>query len=215
MNRENKKTSVANLHRDKILETAEKLFLEKGFSQTTISDISDVSEYSRRTIYTYYLSKEDILHNIIAKALERLRDDIKETLDVNLDFFIQYKDICRAIYNYQINCPIAFENIERYKAQKINPDNISDAARRIFLLGNEINELLFSYVQKGISNGIVYNDISPMQTVYILYSNITSVIKLVQNKENFILKSLSVTKEEFLDYSFKQIINGILIKHIK
>ena len=214
MNRENKKSSVADLHRNKILKTSEKLFLEKGFSQTTISDISNASEYSRRTIYSYYLSKEDILHNIIAKALEKLKLDIEKTLDGKNGFIAQYMDICNAIYNYQTNSPIAFESIEKNSTDKIDLNNVSPAVKKIFSLGSEINELLSLYIQKGISQGLVYEDILPMQTVYILYSSISSAIALVQSKGDFISKTFLMTKEEFLNYSFKQIINGILINHI-
>ena len=60
MGRENKKAAVAALHRQQILSAAEKLFAEKGFEQTTIGEISEASAYSRRTIYAYYTSKEDI-----------------------------------------------------------------------------------------------------------------------------------------------------------
>ena len=54
MSRENKKEAVAALHRRQIMISADRLFLEKGFVQTTIDDISKASEYSRRTIYPYY-----------------------------------------------------------------------------------------------------------------------------------------------------------------
>ena len=58
MCRENKKDAVAALHRERIMKAAEKLFSEKGFVQTTIDDISKASEYSQRTIYAYYESKD-------------------------------------------------------------------------------------------------------------------------------------------------------------
>ena len=54
MGRENKKEAVAALHRERILQASEKLFLRKGFAQTTVDDISRESEYSRRTVYAYF-----------------------------------------------------------------------------------------------------------------------------------------------------------------
>ncbi len=50
MGRENKKESVAALHRERIMTAAERLFSEKGYEQTTIEDISAASGYSRRRI---------------------------------------------------------------------------------------------------------------------------------------------------------------------
>ena len=65
MGRENKKDAVAALHKEQIMKAAEKLFSEKGFIQTTIDDISKASEYSRRTIYAYYESKDRLGKNPI------------------------------------------------------------------------------------------------------------------------------------------------------
>lgn len=41
MSRENKKEAVAALHREQIMKAAEKLFLEKGYAQTTIENIQN------------------------------------------------------------------------------------------------------------------------------------------------------------------------------
>lgn len=73
MGRENKKEAVAALHREQIMKAAEKLFSEKGFSQTTIDDISKASEYSRRTIYAYYESKDDIFVPYRRKGVDRIK----------------------------------------------------------------------------------------------------------------------------------------------
>lgn len=77
MGKMTRKEAVAALHRARILTAAEKLFSEKGYAQTTIDDISKASEYSRRTLYAYYESKEDILHHIIEKGLRSLKKDIE------------------------------------------------------------------------------------------------------------------------------------------
>ena len=101
MGRENKKEAVAALHREQIMKAAEKLFMENGYAQTTIEDISKTSEYSRRTIYAYYESKEDILHHIVEKGLLELKQDIENAINQGGDFITTYKAICMSIYKYQ------------------------------------------------------------------------------------------------------------------
>ena len=51
---EDRKTAVETLHRERIMDASERLFLEKGFQGTTIADISEAADYSRRTIYAYF-----------------------------------------------------------------------------------------------------------------------------------------------------------------
>lgn len=210
MGRENKKEAVAALHRERIMIAAERIFSEKGFAQTTIADISNASEYSRRTIYAYYESKEDILHYIIAKGLLILKGDMENALQSNSGFLTQYFALCNAMKKYQIECPYSIENVTGAKTGKLDLNNLSPAIAQIMLLGTEVNTLLAEFIQDGINKGVVLQEIIPMQTVYLLWSNITALLTLVHTKGEFIEKSFSMTKDAYLEYGLKQIINSIL-----
>jgi AcrR family transcriptional regulator len=57
-----------------ILDTAKRLFVEKGVEQTTIRNIADEIEYSVGTIYVYFKDKNAILyeiHRLFFQVLER------------------------------------------------------------------------------------------------------------------------------------------------
>lgn len=210
MGRENKKEAVAALHREQIITAAEQIFSEKGFAQTTIADISNASEYSRRTIYAYYESKEDILHHIIAKGLLILKRDMESALQSSSDFLTQYFALCNALKKYQIECPHSLENVTGSKTNKLDLNNLSPAVTQIMSLGTEVNTILAEFIQSGKDQGVVLQEIIPIQTVYILWSNITALLTLVQTKGEFIAKSFSMTKDAYLEYGLKQIINSIL-----
>lgn len=210
MGRENKKELVAALHREQIIIAAEQIFSEKGFSQTTIEDISKASEYSRRTIYAYYENKEDILHHIIAKGLLSLKQDIESVLQANRDFLEQYFAVCIAMKKYQTECPHSLENVTGAKTSKLDLEHLSPAVTQILTLGTEVNTLLASLIQNGKEQGAVRQEIVPMWVVYILWSNIMSLLTLVQTKGVFIAKAFSTTEDKYLEYGLKQIINSIL-----
>ena len=46
--------------RAKLVDVARKLFAKNGVNNTTMNDIAVASEKGRRTLYTYFKSKEDI-----------------------------------------------------------------------------------------------------------------------------------------------------------
>ncbi|MDZ4679345.1 MAG: TetR/AcrR family transcriptional regulator [Saprospiraceae bacterium] len=48
--------------RHRILETARKLFLEKGFEHTSLRNIAEAIEYSPATIYLYFKDKNELFH---------------------------------------------------------------------------------------------------------------------------------------------------------
>ncbi|AEJ18899.1 regulatory protein TetR [Gracilinema caldarium DSM 7334] len=57
---------------EEILEGAKRIFSTKGFTNTTMNDIADSSELSRRTVYLYFNSKEQVSLAITAAALKEL-----------------------------------------------------------------------------------------------------------------------------------------------
>ena len=66
----------------KILDTAERLFIEKGYDRTSLQDIIQATGLSKGAIYHHFTSKEDIFYSVCdrigrrnAGALAAIRDD--------------------------------------------------------------------------------------------------------------------------------------------
>lgn len=64
--------------RQKLVDVARHLFAKKGVTNTTMNDIATASGKGRRTLYTYFNSKEDIYYAVIESELERLSDTLDE-----------------------------------------------------------------------------------------------------------------------------------------
>ena len=76
--RAEKKDTAKNREREQnIIESALKIFGEKGFENTTISEISKMANISDATIYEYFSSKEEILFSIAhiytSREFERMK----------------------------------------------------------------------------------------------------------------------------------------------
>jgi AcrR family transcriptional regulator len=61
--------------RTRILETARKLFLEKGFEQTTTRDIASLASIAAGTLFNYFPSKEELGTTLLAEALDEAKSD--------------------------------------------------------------------------------------------------------------------------------------------
>jgi AcrR family transcriptional regulator len=55
--------------REALRTEAHRLFAEKGFAKTTIDDITEAADVSRRTFFRYYDSKDDLLQTDVADLL--------------------------------------------------------------------------------------------------------------------------------------------------
>lgn len=60
-----------------ILDTAEKMFVEQGFDQTSIAQILDATQIAKGTLYYYFTSKEEIMDAIIERWIERSFEQVR------------------------------------------------------------------------------------------------------------------------------------------
>jgi AcrR family transcriptional regulator len=69
-----------------ILDSAIKLFCEKGYAETSINDIAEDADFSRTSIYQYFTTKEEIyvriLENYTNLFSERLLEATKRASTV-------------------------------------------------------------------------------------------------------------------------------------
>ena len=70
-----------DLRKKQILEAAMALFNEKGFEKTSVQDILDKMGISKGALYHYFLSKEDILREIIQNRINARFSLIESELD--------------------------------------------------------------------------------------------------------------------------------------
>ena len=62
--------------KEKIIEVSEQLFLEKGFSNTSVKDITNTLGISKGSFYTYFDSKEALLEEIVKRTLEKIETEL-------------------------------------------------------------------------------------------------------------------------------------------
>jgi AcrR family transcriptional regulator len=64
--------------REKIASVALQLFAANGYEQTTLAEIADAADVSKRTIFAYFDSKEDILFCDEPEHFERLKEKLEQ-----------------------------------------------------------------------------------------------------------------------------------------
>jgi AcrR family transcriptional regulator len=86
--------------KNRILESAIKLFAEKGFDATSVDEIAKNAEINKAMIYYYFSSKEELLSSIIRKSINEFTSIIEE---INLSNFKDLEEIIYFFVNEGIN----------------------------------------------------------------------------------------------------------------
>ncbi len=127
--KERKKKEMRNI----ILETAMKLFLEKGFLNVSIRRIAEKIEYSPATIYLYYKDKNEILYDLHALGFEKLYSMQKKLLAIK-DPFERLYEHARVYISFAMKNPEYYDLmfIMRGPAEKIKEKEHWETGLRAF-----------------------------------------------------------------------------------
>ena len=129
--------------RDRILETAMKLFLKEGFERVTLRSIAQAIEYSPATIYLYFKDKNEILFALQTIGFEKL---IKEQAAV-----LSVKDPWKRLRKHgKVYTAFALKNPEYYDlmfimrgpAKKMKEKNWEAGRRSYGLLRENVKECM-------------------------------------------------------------------------
>lgn len=68
----------------KLVDVARQLFAKNGVDNTTMNDIAVASKKGRRTLYTYFKSKEEIYIAVVESELDRLAEALDQVAAENI-----------------------------------------------------------------------------------------------------------------------------------
>lgn len=77
-------TMAVSKTKAKLVDVARQLFAKMGVENTTMNDIALASKKGRRTLYTYFKSKEDIYMAVVESELDILSDMMARVMEKNI-----------------------------------------------------------------------------------------------------------------------------------
>lgn len=207
-----RKKEPRSVHRENIVSAASTLFMERGIVATSMDDIAKAAGYSKATLYVYFENKEEIVGILALNSMKKLYDYISSALIQHETTKARYDFICRGLVQYQEEFPFYFKMV----LDKINIDFESKEylpeERETYQIGEEINEKIKNFLLSGMEKGDLRNDLDIMPAIFNFWGMLSGIIQLAANKEEYIKKSMGLSKIKFLEYGFSLVYHSIAIK---
>jgi AcrR family transcriptional regulator len=147
--------------KNEILDIAERLFIEQGYEQTTISDILSVSGIAKGSLYYHYKSKEDVLDGVLCRMTKQITAAAKTTADDPA--MTAHEKLFRVLSAISIS---ELPN-ERMIQELHKPNNALMHQKSIVQTIRAVAPIMAGVVEQGIREG-VYHTQHPLETVEIL-----------------------------------------------
>ena len=207
-----RKKEPRSVHRENIVSAASTLFMERGIAATSMDDIAKAAGYSKATLYVYFENKEEIVGILVLNSMKKLYDYISSALIQHKTTKARYDFICRGLVQYQEEFPFYFKMV----LDKINIDfegkDYLPEERETYQIGEEINEKIKTFLLSGMEKGDLRNDLDIMPAIFNFWGMLSGIIQLAANKEEYIKKSMGLSKIKFLEYGFSLVYHSIAIK---
>ena len=204
-----RKKEPRSVHRENIVSAASALFMERGIAATSMDDIAKAAGYSKATLYVYFENKEEIVSILVLNSMKKLDDYISSALIQHEATKARYDFICRGLVQYQEEFPFYFKMV----LDKINIDferkDYLPEEKETYQIGEEINEKIKIFLLSGIKKGDLRGDLEIMPAIFNFWGMISGIIQLATNKEEYIKKSMGLSKNEFLEYGFSLVYHSI------
>jgi AcrR family transcriptional regulator len=207
-----RKKEPRSVHRENIVSAASALFMERGIAATSMDDIAKAAGYSKATLYVYFENKEEIVGILVLNSMKKLDDYISSALMQHEATKARYDFICRGLVQYQEEFPFYFKMV----LDKINIDfeskNYLPEEKETYQIGEEINEKIKNFLLSGMEKGDLRSDLEIMPAILNFWGMLSGIIQLAANKEEYIKKSMGLSKIKFLEYGFSLVYYSIATK---
>ena len=151
----------------KILDYSLRLFAEKGYHATSISDIAKAAGISKGLAYNYFESKQHLAESIFEQVLELgshfeefftkiddPHDQLKKTIDFTFNFMEENEEFWRLYVSFSLQ-PVIMDTAKRI-TKNFN-DRMIGHATKIFKRIGMPNPKAEAYIFGGILDGISLN----------------------------------------------------------
>ena len=193
---------IAN-RQDEIINACYSLYSNGKYDDITFGKISEMTSISRPSIYNYYITKEEILLDVLEKEYFKWYDNIKNNLNENIR--LNKKDLCELLINSFNNFDIFLSLLSIQSS--IIEKNCSFEKLTQFKMNTQN---IYKYVENLVGKTCPRSNLDARANfVLILFSSIGSFYDLC-NPSDVQIKALKVANRdyripEFADLSTKYI----------
>ena len=139
-----------NETRIEIIDAAMELFANKGYHETTMSDVVEASNTSKGTVYYYFDNKQELFETMINDVISRLYNSFERIAEKDCSVKEKLKKMMEVHANfYKKNYKLAFSIF--MEGKKID----ADCKEEIWRWHKKFNSLVENVMKDGVEEGLL------------------------------------------------------------
>lgn len=182
--------------KEKVIDLTEEKFFREGFYKTTMDDIASELKMSKKTIYKFFPSKEELIHSIAKHFMNKMKSKIVPTLSSDKNAIEKLEELMKILASAsQRMSPKMFDEMRRHFPGLWNE---IDSFRTEMMFGN-----LTKVIDQGKSEGLFIDYPTP-----IIMNILVASVRTIVNPDFILNNNFSILQAAL--HAFKIIIGGIV-----
>ncbi len=188
--------------RDMLVDVARQLFARKGVDDTTMNDIAQASGKGRRTLYTYFKSKNEIFLAVVESEMAQLHKVLMDVVNKELPadeklitFIYTRLDAIKAVvFRNGTLRAVFFRDI--WRVEKVRKEfDLQEVEMLKSILDEGVRDGIFSVPDTDITAMVLHHALKGLEVPYIrgvMGASITDRIKRRDNVINLIFNGIKI-----------------------
>jgi AcrR family transcriptional regulator len=193
-----------------IIGAAARLFVRDGYSTTTMEAIGAEAEFTKRTLYKYFVNKEDLFYAALLKGEQLKRDYFAQAFERSGSTLEKMRRVGQAYYGFSRDYPEFFRLMNFLGAVKREAGSTPCPHRERFFerdLGSFDGYI--ALVKQGIAEGSIRSDLDATQTAYVVTFMLNSFFTNLAATGRGFLSHFGLEQETFVNAAIELLFSAL------
>ncbi|MDZ7682166.1 MAG: TetR/AcrR family transcriptional regulator [Fodinibius sp.] len=160
----------------RILDAARKVLLSEGYRNFSLRKIAREIDVSATSIYLHFENKDDLVHNLMEEAIERLNGRLEQAVAVGDEPIAKLEALAQEYARFALEYPREYQVI-----YLISSDEVTRYPKEKFRKARKGYEIVTKVLNAGVQSGSIAEH-QPRMAAYTFWAQLHGVMSVVLSK---------------------------------
>lgn len=194
-----------------MLRAAETNFRLHGFERTTMDDIAKQSGFTKRTIYNYFSSKEDLYFTVVLEGFQNLFAAMESVVDSSKNGFENVQAAIEAFYRFYEDHPDTFL-LMNYLGHIRNDEKDSPIYDQLVRFKGAGLTNFMQIIENGKMDGSIQKEVDAEMFTYSLIFLLSGFFQELTSNGNTYAERYGLQQKQFASYVYELLHSALMNK---